>query len=220
VTSDRRRRAWMGLVLVLSVAFAVLAHASLIDGLPPAVGACLSLVPVALIALWAVRRSRHRLLLALVLALAAAGVALEWPAFERHFPSLFFVEHAVTNLTLAILFGRTLAPGHEPLVTSFARLLHGTLPPEVERYTRQVTAAWTIFFLALFTASCVLYLGGFLAAWSVLANIASPILVATMFAAEYVVRHRVLPDWERVGVLGGLRAFSRHFATARFEAPR
>jgi uncharacterized membrane protein len=75
--------------------------------------------------------------------------------------------------------------------------------------------AWTIFFAAMFTLSCALYLGGFLAAWSILANIASPLLIVAMFVVEYAVRHRVLPQWERVGVLGGIRAFSRHFGPAR-----
>ena len=93
----------------------------------------------------------------------------------------------------------------------FARLLHGTLPVEVERYSRRVTAAWTIFFATLFALSCTLYFGGFLAAWSVLANILSPILTVAMFMVEYAIRHRVLPQWERVGLLGGIRAFSRHF---------
>jgi hypothetical protein len=120
------------------------------------------------------------------------------------------VTHAV-SLVLAIVFGRTLVGERESLCTRFARLVHTTLPPEVERYSRKVTAAWTIFFAALFLLSCALYLGGFLAAWSLLANILTPILMATMFVVEYAVRHRVLPGWERVGVLGGIRAFSRHF---------
>ena len=44
------------------------------------------------------------------------------------------------------------------------------MPPadEVVRYARQVTLAWTIFFATLFALSCILYLGHFLAAWSIL----------------------------------------------------
>jgi uncharacterized membrane protein len=72
-----------------------------------------------------------------------------------------------------------------------------------------------VFFCVLFTLSCALYLGGFLSAWSLLANILSPVLVGTMFAVEYVVRYRVFPDWERVGVLGGIQAFSRYFGAAQ-----
>ena len=72
----------------------------------------------------------------------------------------------------------------------------------------------------MFVLSCMLYLAGDLAAWSLFANIASPVLVAAMFVVEYLVRYRVLPNWERTGVLGGIRAFARHFATAQLEAPR
>jgi uncharacterized membrane protein len=105
-------------------------------------------------------------------------------------------------------------------VTRFARLIHGAIPPEVERYARKVTIAWTALFIGICAASCALYLGGWLEAWSFLANFLNPALLVAMFVLEYAVRHRVLPDWERVGVLGGVRAFSRHFQAARFEAPR
>ncbi len=215
-----RTRLSIALAAALSVGFAALAHFALIDGLTPTLGALLSLLPIALLALWAARRSRRRALALVAIGSAAVALWLGWGALERHFPDLFFIEHAGANLVLAIIFGRTLAPGREPLCTRFARMLHGPLPEEVARYSRRVTVAWTVFFATLFTLSCVLYLGHFVAAWSVLANIASPLLVALMFVVEYGVRHRVLPDWERVGVLGSIRAFSRHFGAARAEAPR
>ena len=207
-------RACIAVGIALSAAFAVLAHAALVEGISPAVGAFLSVLPLALLAILAARRSRHPE--AVAVAVAAAGVAiwLGWGRLERHFPDVLFVEHAATNLFLAALFGRTLAGGREPLITTFARLVHGSLPPEVLRYTRSVTIAWTLFFAALFTASCALYLAGERAAWSMLANFATPIGVGAMFAIEYVVRHRVLPNWERVGILGGVRAFTRHFSQA------
>ena len=220
MTPAGRGRGWVAVVAALSVGFALLAHASLVDGVSPTVGALLSLVPLAGLALWGARRARHRIGVAAAFAATGATLWLGWPTLERYFPSLFFLEHAGANLALAIVFGRTLLGAREPLCTTFARLVHGELPAEVQRYTRQVTLAWTAFFAALFAASVALYLGGFLAAWSLLANIASPLLVGAMFAGEYFVRHRVLPDWERVGILGGIRAFARHFQSARFEAPR
>ena len=207
-------RAWVVLGIALSAAFAVLAHAALVDGIPRAVGAALSLVPLALIAIWALRRARHRVLLALAAIAAVVALWLGWPRLERHFPDLLFLEHAGTNLALGVLFGRTLVGGREPLVTSFAHLVHGELPPEVLRYTRHVTVAWTALFAALFAASCGFYLTGERAAWSLLANFVTPAAVGSMFAIEYIVRHRVLPQWERVGILGGVRAFSRHFSQA------
>src|SRR5690606_14295161 len=206
---------WLGWWAGLPAASALGARAAIVDGVPPAVGAALSLVPAAIIVLALVRRSRRPLVGLAAIAAAAIALLLGWEQLEAHFPDVFFVQHAGINLALAILFGRTLAAGREPLVARFARLIHGELPPEVERYTRGVTIAWTVFFLALFTTSCALYFGGFLAAWSLLANLLSPILIAAMFVVEYGVRHRALPNWERVGILGGVRAFSRHFASSR-----
>lgn len=220
MTGDQRRRSLRALLVVLSLAGAVLAHFTIVERFSPALGALLSLVPLGVLALWAARRSPRPAWTAA--ALVAAGVALwaGWGLLERHFASLFFVEHAGGNLLLAVVFGRTLAAGHEPLCTRFARILHGTLPPEVEAYTRRITVAWTIFFATLAALSAALYLGGFLTAWSALATMASPILVGLMFVVEYAVRLRALPKWERVGVLGGIRAFSRHFAQAPLQTPR
>jgi uncharacterized membrane protein len=218
VTEVAARRVRLALAAVLFAGFALAAHAALLHGLPPALGALLSLVPLSFLALWLFRRARHRILAPVALAAVAAVCALEWPFLERHFPGVFFLEHAGGNLLLALVFGRTLAAGREPLVTTFARIAHGGLTPAL--YTRQVTVAWTVFFLALFSVSTTLYVGGYMAAWSTLANLLSPFLVGAMFVAEYAVRHRVLPDVERIGILGGARAFSRHFATARAQAPR
>lgn len=218
MTAGLRGRLGTALAVVLSVGFAVLAHGALVQAFSPAVGASVSLIPVALLLWWALGHSRLRLLALALLAAAVAALVLGWEQFERHFPSLFFLEHAGANLLLAIVFGRTLAGPGEPLVTRFARVLHPQLPPEVERYTRHVTLAWTIFFLALFAMSCVLYFGGFIAEWSLLANIVSPLLIGAMFVGEYGVRHRILPHWHRVGILGTIRAFSRHFQAQRAPA--
>lgn len=220
MTAQARKRCWLALAVAASICYAILAHASLVNGVSPTVGTLLALTPISLFALWTIRRSKHRALGAAALALAAAAAWLHWGTLERHFPDIFFIEHATTNLLLAFVFGRTLVAGREPLVALFARLVHGSIPPEVERYARQVTLAWTVFFATLFTLSSALYFGRFLAAWSLLANILSPILITAMFVIEYAVRLRALPHWERVGIMGGIRAFSRHFATARFEAPR
>ena len=220
MTPGRRNSLQVAFLVVVSVGFAVLAHAAIVKGVSPTVGALLSLVPAAILAAWAVSRTRHRAAAAVALALAGIGLALGWPLLERHFPDVFFLEHVAINLALAVVFGRTLFGGREPLVTRFARIIHGDLPVEVERYARKVTIAWTALFIGICVASCVLYLGGWLEAWSFLANFLNPALLVAMFVLEYAVRHRVLPNWERVGVLGGIRAFSRHFQAARFEAPR
>jgi uncharacterized membrane protein len=220
VTGERRSRPFRAVLVVLFLAGAVLAHFTIVDRFSPALGAALSLVPLSFLALWAARRSPHRAWTAAAVVLVAIALWAGWGMLERRFASVFFLEHAGGNALLAVVFGRTLAAGREPLCTRFARILHPTLPPEVQAYTRGITLAWTIFFAALASLSAALYLGGFLTAWSVLATMASPILVGLMFVVEYAVRLRALPNWERVGLLGGIRAFSRHFAAAPLETPR
>ena len=213
------RRGLVALAVLASVAFAVGAHLALVQGIPAAAGALLSLIPVAAFVLVFLLRRGHRVL-ALVAVLAIAAVLWRgWDVFEQRFPDLFFLEHVGINLALAFFFGRTLAAGREPLITGLARVVHGGTTPALLRYTRQVTIAWTVFFLAMALASTVLYAAGLKAAWSLLANVLAPILIAAMFIVEYAVRHRVLPDLERIGVVGSIRAFSRHVGT-RAEAPR
>ena len=214
MTAPRRGPVWVALVVVMSAGLALLAHGALIDRLPARVGAAVALVPITLVIAWMLRRSRHRVLAYAAFVALLGAVAFFWDGIERHFPDLFFVEHAGGNLLLAFIFGRTLVGGREPLVTRFARVMHATLPPEVVRYTRHVTLAWTLLFLTLVALSCALYFSGMLAAWSVLANIVNPAAIVAMFLIEYAVRLRALPNWERIGILGGVRAFSRHFSAA------
>ena len=220
MTGERRKQLVVALAVVSSVTFAVLAHAALVDSLPPAWGALLSLVPLLGLLAWTTRRAGGRVAAFALITLAAIGLWLGWDSLQRNFFSVFFLEHAGANLLLALLFGRTLRAGAEPLVTHFARIMHPTLPPEVVRYTRKVTNAWTAHFVTIITLSCALYLAGLVAAWSFLANIASPLAMGAMFLVEYAVRLRVLPHWHRVGILGGIRAFSRHFGGARLESTR
>ena len=221
MTPERARRARTTVAVAVSVAFAIAAHFAIVQDLPAQAGALLSLVPLTFLLVGMARRSSRPHAGFLLIGLAALAAWLAFPMLKTYFPSLFFVEHAGGQLLLAILFGRSLAEGREPLVARFARIIHGSLPPVVADYCRSVTVAWTVFFCVLFVLSCGLYLGGFLAAWSILANILSPILVGTMFVVEYAIRHRVLPaDWEHVGIAGSVHAFSRHFAGAQPQSPR
>ena len=217
----RRSRVVAALGLALFICFAVVAHIAIVDSSRlPAVGASLSVFSIAAFVVVPVFRSRGPLSASLAVAAAVFALWMGWPVLKRHFPSVFFVEHAGANLALAIVFGRTLIGNREALCTRCARFLHKALPPDVERYTRQVTIAWTIFFGFMFAVSCALYISGFVAVWSVFANLLSPVLVAAMFVAEYLIRRLVLPKWERTSLLGGIRAVARYFAVAQPDAPR
>ena len=89
-------------------------------------------------------------------------------------------------------FGLTLRRGHVPFITVMAQRLHGTLSDEMIRYTRGVTIAWTLFFAAQLLTSVGLFCFAPLTAWSTFVNLLDIPLVATMFAAEYACRLRVL----------------------------
>lgn len=108
------------------------------------------------------------------------------------FVSAAALMHWGVYASLLATFGLTLRPGHEPLITSMARRLHGDLGDEMVAYTRGVTIAWTIFFAAQLTLSILLFCFAPLVVWSFFANILDIPLVAAMFAAEYAVRLRRL----------------------------
>ncbi|MDQ6621798.1 MAG: hypothetical protein M3Z31_19245 [Pseudomonadota bacterium] len=220
MTPEHRRGSVVTLLIVLSIAGGVLAHYAIAVAPSPTAGALLSLVPLVGIGLVATRRAKRRLHAILGLLLVAIAAWLGWSVLRSNFAHLFFIEHAGANLVLGVTFLRTLIGGREPLCTRLARLIHGSIPFEVERYTRRVTVAWTMFFFTLFGISCGLYLGGLLAPWSIVANIASPLLVGAMFAIEYAVRLRVLPEHARVGILGAIRAYSREFKTPSVQLRR
>jgi uncharacterized membrane protein len=217
VTPGRRAGAAAAAVLLLAVCAALAAQGAIEGRLAPALGAILSLIPIAALAAWAARRASHRAWVAVGALALAILLWTCWDTLVRNVPGVFFLEHAGGNLLLAWLFGRTLVPGREALCTRFARMVHDSLPPRVVEYTRRITLAWTIFFAVLCALSFALHTAGFEHAWSLLATVASPLLIALMFAGEYAVRTRVLPDWERVGILGGVRAFSRHVTATPLE---
>src|SRR5437899_2296415 len=53
--------------------------------------------------------------------------------------------HALIYSILLIAFGQSLLPGREPIVTYFARTIHGDIAPEIRDYTRRVTWPWCCF---------------------------------------------------------------------------
>ena len=88
--------------------------------------------------------------------------------------------------------------------------VHSDFTAEMAGYTRQVTLAWTLYFLGMATASIALFVAGDFASWSLLANILTPVSTAAMFVGEYLVRYRLHPDFERVSLQQALQAWRSH----------
>src|SRR5512143_4142772 len=152
------------------IAYPLLLHAAAAGELEEPARTAVALGPILLVGLWLAAVSRFRWWW-----LGGSGVAVVAVAFlhARHVDvSLAYgVPHAAIYLFLLVLFGRSLAPGREALVTRFARQIHGGLPPELESYTRRVTWAWCGFFAAMLALSALLYLSAPLAAWSLFVNV-------------------------------------------------
>jgi uncharacterized membrane protein len=146
---------------------------------------------------------------ALLLAFGLAAVAFlvwTWPRLHNPVSWLYFAQHVSINAVLGLLFGRTLLPGRQPLVSTFASLVHPVMTPALTRYTRRVTLAWTLFFAVSALVSIVLFVLAPVAVWSVFANLLALPLVLAMFVIENEVRKRVLPPQDRVGLRATVRA--------------
>jgi uncharacterized membrane protein len=80
------------------------------------------------------------------------------------------------------------------------------------RYTRRLTAAWTSYFFAMVAASLALFFAGDFVHWSLLANVLTPVFTAAFFVGEYLVRYRLHPEFERVGLHRAIAAWRSHRA--------
>ncbi len=142
--------------------------------------------------------------------LALGMVFALWPQLRQNISLLYYLEHQGSHFALAILFGRTLWGPADPLITSMAHYIYGdTLSERKVRYTRQVTAAWAVYFVSNALVSTGLYLWAPTVVWSVHANLLTGPLIALMFLGEYFVRKWMLPPHERPGLGDIIRAYRR-----------
>jgi len=145
-----------------------------------------------------------------------ALLAWSWPALRQNIALLYYIQHLGTNLALAALFGHTLFGRHEALVTQFARMAHGGVLSLAQlRYSRQVTIAWSIFFLANAAVSSLLFWLATPAAWSLFANVLSTPLVAAMFVIEHLCRNHFLPPEDRSSIADTVRGYRASMAARR-----
>ncbi|WP_321963846.1 hypothetical protein [Paraburkholderia sp. J7] len=184
-------------------------------------GLAMALVPPLAIALAAAARSPRRVWLLPLWTLVALALWSMRTPLALHFEWGLYLEHVSFNLAMALLFGRTLAAGRVPLCTQFATMIHGgTLPPAVARYTRRITLAWTLFFVAIAGVSTLLFAVAPIVAWSTFANYLALPLVAVMFVAEHACRRFALPGEPNAGMLDAIRAYrqtTRHTTPAHAE---
>jgi acyl-coenzyme A synthetase/AMP-(fatty) acid ligase/uncharacterized membrane protein len=173
----------------------------------PMLGLATSLAPTLALLVWLAWQSTRRSLMLVLSGLLIGSIWHYRAALALHFDWIYLIQHAGTNALLAVAFGATLARGRQPLCTRLAEGVRGALTPEVIRYTRQVTLAWTLFFVATSVLSCLLFVLAPLTTWAIFANFLTLPLVVLMFAVEYRIRLAKLPDERRYGILKSVMAY-------------
>jgi uncharacterized membrane protein len=172
-------------------------------------GAVALLTPMLAIVAFGTWRSGQRAISLLALA-ALAALALKTGLGDGLAPEhLYLAEHVAIHLFLAFTFGMTLRRGAQPLITRLAERVHDRLTPAMERYTRKVTLAWTVYFCALALLSIGIHVLAPFTTWATFANLLTPLALAAMFVGEYVLRYRLHPEFERASINDMIRAYSQ-----------
>lgn len=135
---------------------------------------------------------RWRAFAVVLLVAAPAAMLLSVADYAQPF---VYVPPVALNLGLAAVFARTLRSGREPLISTFARLERGTLEPDLERYTRTLTAVWVAFFVGAAALSAWLAVAASAAVWSGFVAVGNHVAAATLFLGEFAYRRWRFPQY-------------------------
>jgi uncharacterized membrane protein len=153
-------------------------------------------------------RRRQPLLIAASLAAALALVVIVARGGLGDVRRLYLMQHAGTHLALGLTFLASLRGGGPSLITQMARRVHA-LSPAMEIYTVQVTKLWIAYFLGMVAASIAVYALLPWSAWSLLANVLTPVIIGLVFVGEHWARYRLHPEFERLTLAEMVQAVSR-----------
>jgi len=153
-------------------------------------------------------KPRNRALLGLAMILVLGVFA--WVFGSASIAASTGLTHAAIQISLLSVFGSTLAPGREPLVTQIVRKARATPPPpEMLAYARFVTQLWCGLFILQLGVSVMLLLAAPLSVWSFFINVLSVPLVLTLFTVEFAYhtwRFRHLPRSKFVDIVKAISA--------------
>jgi uncharacterized membrane protein len=199
---------WKALILPACVGYQLLAHSLLVDGHGGAMRFALASIPLLALGYWVARHAHNKARWGLILLVAGIAIYAIEQQERLGLAATNALTHTSINLFMLWVFGRTLIGGREPLITGFARRVHGTLPPHIEAYTRRVTVAWCVFFIAQIVISAGLFAFTDLDLWSLFVNVLSLPLVATMFIGEYLYRITRYRSYPHASLIKGIQMFA------------
>ncbi|HVF63687.1 MAG TPA: hypothetical protein VNE58_06815 [Casimicrobiaceae bacterium] len=119
---------------------------------------------------------------------------------------LVFAPQIAINAAVGFAFASTLAPGREPQVARFARIVKGgPLPPTEAQYARRVTWLWVFYTLGCAVIGAILAAFAPLAVWSAFANVIGYAGIVALFVGEYVYRRLRFRSQSHASLLAILR---------------
>ena len=201
------------------IAYQVLVYRMILDHPGGGIGAGLMVAPLVVVVACVLARSVRGRRMLVLFALAAGVGLMIWRILGASPALLYPVPFLVVYVTLLWLFGRSLKAERKPLITLLATHVHGELPADIARYTREVTWAWCIFFAAMSLTSIVLFVFEPLPVWSVFNNLLNLPLVGAMYLGEYAWRRHRFPHFPHASIATVVRAF-RNFDFNRPTAGR
>ena len=149
--------------------------------------------------------------------LALAGQAFTEPGTPMTW--LYLAQDIGIHLFLALGFASTLRPGRKALITLVAEKIHRQFTPAMAAYTRQLTGLWVIYFMGMALLSAAIYALAAFDTWALYANLISPLSVAVVFVAEYVVRYRLHPEFERASLSEAIQSYMNSGKSAASQDP-
>ncbi len=128
------------------------------------------------------RDKRAWLLLSTVMIILTACALSGIEHYLMYLPPIFI------PLSVLVLFARSLRTGQVPIVTRIALQIRGSLPAELERYTRVITQCWVVLLILMAVSSLLLALYATPEFWSLMTNVIQYFFLATVFLFEYLFR--------------------------------
>jgi uncharacterized membrane protein len=153
-------------------------------------------------------RRGSKLVLALTVAALVALVFIVAAGGLGDVRRLYLAQHVGMHVVLGLSFAASLRGPGLTLVGQVARRVHGgRLSPAMQVYTGHVTRLWAGYFFGMALVSVGVFVWAPWSAWSLLANLLTPVAIAVLFVGEYLVRYWLHPEFERVSLAEAIRAF-------------
>lgn len=195
------------LLAVILIGYPIVMHLLLTSGQWPNTTLIVGLLPFALFPL-GLFKSGHVAMGVLVSIAFLSITAYVWNTLLVRQEWLYLIQNIGMQGLMAWVFGRTLLPPHEALITQLARRIHRTdFTPRIATYTRRVTWAWLVFFLLMALVSIILFATAPLEAWSFFINVMYLPLLGLMFGLEYAVRRLCLRGIDHLSIFQGIAVY-------------